>query len=616
MARVADTTTKQLQDLLEFLKRSRGFDFTGYKKTTVSRRIEKRMAAVGAASYAEYQDHLEVNPREFTELFNTILINVTSFFRDPAAWDYVSADVIPRLLDTLQPDQPLRVWSAGCASGEEAYTAAMVLAEGMGVEEFKTRVKIYATDLDDDALASARHGVYTNEMLKAVPEKLIDKYFEPNTRGLAFRPELRRAMIFGRNDLIADAPISRIDLLLCRNVLMYFTPEAQARVLERFNFALQPTGFLFLGKSEMLITHGELFSPHDLKWRVFRKVQRTGLRERLAFVVPGALDQTASAQVGVRAAAAALSPVAQLVVDRDGFLVDANRRARDLFNIVEGDIGKPFQDVPVSYRPADLRSLIEQAQEQQVPVRLSAVRYVETSGNERVLDIEVARVTTRDGDSLGTSVTFNDVTALARLEDDYQRSKRDLENAYEELQSTVEELETTNEELQSTNEELETTNEELQSTNEELETMNEELQSTNDELETMNSEVNSRAVEMDRLNLFFEGILGSLRVSVIVIDSANTIQVWNATSSDLWGLRPDEVEGHDLMSLDIGLPVKELQTVISRSFDGETGVIEERVEAMNRRGRRFSCNVRIVPLKTRSGDVYSSMLLVEPELED
>src|SRR3954453_9409348 len=611
MARVADTTAKQLQDLLEFLKRSRGFDFTGYKKTTVSRRIEKRMAAVGAASYAEYQDHLEVNPREFTELFNTILINVTSFFRDPAAWDYVSADVIPRLLDTLQPDQPLRVWSAGCASGEEAYTAAMVLAEGMGVEEFKTRVKIYATDRDDAALASARHGVYTNEMLKAVPEKLIDKYFEPNTRGLAFRPELRRAMIFGRNDLIADAPISRIDLLLCRNVLMYFTPEAQARVLERFNFALQPTGFLFLGKSEMLITHGELFSPHDLKWRVFRKVQRTGLRERLAFVVPGAIDQTASAQVGVRAAAAALSPVAQLVVDRDGFLVDANRRARDLFGIVEGDIGKPFQDVPVSYRPADLRSAIERSREERGPVQLQEVTTRESAG-DRVLDIEIQPVIARDGEELGTSITFNDVTALVRLREDYQRSKRELENAYEELQSTVEELETTNEELQPTNEELETTNEELQSTNEELETMNEELQSSNDELETMNNEVTSRATELDRANLFLEGILGSLGVSVVVIDRDYTVQLWNAMSDQLWGLRAEEAEGKNFMELDIGLPVQELSEPLARALGGPTEPIEERIDAINRRGQPITCLVRVMALRTRANDIYGARWLTPP----
>ena len=614
MAReTADSRTRDLQDLLDYLKRSRGFDFSAYKRTTVSRRIEKRMAVVNSPSFADYQDYLEVNPQEFTELFNTILINVTSFFRDQAAWEFLSQDVVPRLLESSPPDQAVRVWSAGCASGEEAYTVAMVLAEAMGDDAFKSRVKIYATDLDDDALAAARQGVYSNDAVKPVPPELLDKYFEPNARGIAFRPDLRRSIIFGRNDLIADAPISRIDLLLCRNVLMYFSPEAQGHILERFNFALNPAGFLFLGKSEMLIAHGELFSPHNLKWRVFRKVRRSDLPERLAFVVREA-EERVDHSGGVRAAAAALAPVAQIVIDRRGFLVDANRRARDLLGVAESDVGRPFQDSSLSYRMADLRSAVDRAYEQRLPIRLEGVRSSDHGQRERVLDIEVAPVVASNGEALGASISFNDVTAFALLSDEYERSKHELENAYEELQSTVEELETTNEELQSTNEELETTNEELQSTNEELETMNEELQSTNDELETMNTEVNARAIELDRLNLFFEGILGSLRVGVIVIDRAHRIQVWNAMSKDLWGLRADEVEGHDLMELDIGLPVKNLDDAIARAFGGAAATpIEERVEAINRRGRRFSCLVRVLPLSTRNSEVYAAMILATPE---
>src|SRR4051812_17811383 len=606
-----DSKTEQLQDLLDYLKRSRGFDFSVYKKTTLSRRIEKRMATAQVATFAEYQDYLEVNAREFTELFNTILINVTSFFRDPSAWERLTSDVIPRLLTEHPEYQPLRVWSAGCASGEEAYTVAMTLAEAMGDHAFNARVKIYATDLDDDALAAARHGVYSNDALKGVPSALVDKYFETNTRGFAFRPDLRRSIIFGRNDLIADAPISRIDLLLCRNVLMYFTPETQARILERFNFALNPTGFLFLGKSEMLIAHGELFSPYDLKWRIFRKVQRNNQRERLAFVAPEGIGDRFEERVDIRTAASTLSPVAQVVVDRRGFLVEANRRAREAFALTTNDIGRPFQDVPLSYRPADLRTAIDRAYEQRTPIRLEAVRWNE-GGVERALDIEVTPVTSADGELLGASLTFSDVTAFARLSDDYERSRRELENAYEELQSTVEELETTNEELQSTNEELETTNEELQSTNEELETMNEELQSTNDELETMNTQVNDRATELDRLNLFFEGILGSLRVSVIVIDPNHQIQVWNAMSDELWGLRRAEVEGQDLFQLDIGLPVTRLADAIMRSLNGSATPIEQSVDAMNRRGQQFECHVRVVPLRTRDGAVYASMILAAP----
>jgi two-component system, chemotaxis family, CheB/CheR fusion protein len=594
--------------LLTFLKNERGFDFTGYKRASLERRVRHRMDAVQVHSFEEYHDYLQVHPEEFTALFNTILINVTSFFRDAPAWGFLASDVIPGLLEEMTDGQSIRVWSAGCASGQEAYTAAMVLAEAIGADAFKARVKIYATDLDDDALVEARQGIYPTAGLKDVPAEMVEKYFEPSSRGMAFRPDLRRSIIFGRNDLMSDAPISRIDLLICRNVLMYFTPEAQGHILERFNFALNPTGYLFLGKSEMLVSHSELFSPHEVKWRIFRKVRRDNLRERLGFLAPDPFQENAEAVPGLQAGAAALSPVAQIVVDRGGRLVEVNKRARETFGLGDADIGRPFQDAPLSYRPADLRSAIDRVYTDNRSVQLEDVQWIDLNGGPRVLQIEIIPVLGAD-EALGATLSFTDVTALSKLSADYELSRRELETAYEELQSTVEELETTNEELQSTNEELETTNEELQSTNEELETMNEELQSTNDELETMNTEVTTRATELDRLNLFFEGILGALRVGVVVIDRDHKVQIWNAMSNDLWGLRADEVEDTDFMSLDIGLPVKQLEDAIARAFGGSSNAIEERVEAINRRGKQFECVVRVIPLQTRSGDIYASMIL-------
>ncbi len=271
----ANPDTKELVSLLEHLKESRGFDLSGYKRATLERRVRKRMDAVHAGSYSDYQDYLEVHPDEFKELFDALLINVTSFFRDRPAWDYLAETVLPNLLaDT--PERPLRVWSAGCASGEEAFTAAIVLAEAMGVDQFRSRVKVYATDIDEDALTTARHALYQREQLKGLPDGYLDRYFEENTHGYAFRADMRRSVIFGRNDLVQDAPISRIDLLVSRNTLMYFTPETQARILGHFNFSLRESGYLFLGKSEMLITHGELFTPYELKWRGVQEGARRG----------------------------------------------------------------------------------------------------------------------------------------------------------------------------------------------------------------------------------------------------------------------------------------------------------------------------------------------------
>src|SRR5919199_1219066 len=240
--------TREFEALLDYLKQNRGFDFTGYKRPSLSRRIEKRMQAVGIGSYAEYTDYLEAHPDEFTHLFNTILINVTTFYRDAVPWDYLGAEIVPRILAQREPSEAIRVWSAGCASGEEAYTLAIVLAESMGLDQFRERVKIYATDVDEEALDKARHGTYTAKELSPVPEPLRDKYFERAAdTGFVFRKDLRRCVIFGRNDLVQDAPISRIDLLVCRNTLMYFNGGTQAKVLRRFHFALAHGGVLFLG---------------------------------------------------------------------------------------------------------------------------------------------------------------------------------------------------------------------------------------------------------------------------------------------------------------------------------------------------------------------------------
>src|SRR5919197_995170 len=279
-----EAKTEAFDDLLEFLKLNRGFDFTGYKRSSLERRIRKRMQEIGVGTCSEYQDHLEVHPDGFRELFNTICINVTGFFRDKESWDYLVADILPPLIAAIPAREPGRVWCAGCASGEEAYTTAIVLAEALGLQRYAERVKIYATDVDDDALATARQGTYPRERLDEVSPELVERYFEENGGGLTFRKDLRRTVIFGRNDLVQDAPISRIDLLLCRNTLMYFNAEAQARIVRRLHFALDGGGVLVLGKSEMLITRSTLFAPIDLKRRIFRKVADGNPRERVHFL--------------------------------------------------------------------------------------------------------------------------------------------------------------------------------------------------------------------------------------------------------------------------------------------------------------------------------------------
>ena len=210
----------ELGGLLEFVKRSRRFDFSGYKRATLQRRIAKRLQETGCDDYAAYQDYLEVHPDEFIQFFDTLLINVTSFFRDSSAWQFVAEEIVPRIISGKAPGAPIRVWSAGCATGEEAYTIAMVLADALGGEQFRERVKIYGTDVDEAALTRARMAMYSPRDLESTSTRLVREYFEPIDGSYTFRKDLRRSVIFGRHDLVQDAPISRLDLLACRNTLM------------------------------------------------------------------------------------------------------------------------------------------------------------------------------------------------------------------------------------------------------------------------------------------------------------------------------------------------------------------------------------------------------------
>ena len=469
--------------LLEYVKRSRGFDFTGYKRASLRRRVDKEMAAVGVPTYADYVDHLEVYPDGFARLFNTVLINVTSFFRDAPVWEHLSSDVLPRILAAKPHGEPIRVWSAGCASGQEPYSLAIALAELLGMAAFRERVKIYATDVDEEALAHARGAAYTPRESESLPPDLREKYTEPEMGRAVIRKDLRRALIFGRHDLLQDAPISRIDLLLCRNTVMYFNSEVQSRILDRFHFALNDGGFLVLGKAEMPFAHGGLFGAGDLKKRVFVKIPREGLRDRVPLMPPSSPGGAApDPALRLRETAFNAAPVAQIVVDADGRLALANESARALFGLGPRDLGRPIQDLEVSYRPVELRSCIERASSERQPVSVKEAPWIGPRRRGGPGRARGARSWTT-AFSRGVSVSFTDVTRARQMSDELLEAGRELETAYEELQSTNEELETTNEELQSTNEELETTNEELQSTNEELETTNEELQSTNEELD-------------------------------------------------------------------------------------------------------------------------------------
>jgi two-component system CheB/CheR fusion protein len=616
---VVEDTVSQLNSdfeaVLLYLKESRGFDFTGYKRASLARRVRRRMSQVGIEGFSEYIDHLQVNADEFNALFNTILINVTSFFRDPESWEYLRTELVPVLQAERAPDHQVRIWSAGCASGEEAYTLAMVFAEAIGTERFSQRVKIYATDVDEDALAQARQAVYPESAIENVPPDMVETYFERHNGQYVFRKDLRRSVIFGRNDLVQDAPISRIDLLVCRNTLMYFNAETQSKILGRLHFALSPRGMLFLGKAEMLLSHTRIFDAFDLKRRVFRRAAVTpaGLGHFAAQALASERQSELGSIDNLREHAFSAGPVAQVVVTGEDVVALINQQAEIVFGLSNRDVGRPLRDLELSYRPVELRAYVEQAKVERRGIRIKDVEWQRGSGESTWLEIHANPLVDADNGLLGVSIVFHDVTSARALLDELAHTNRQLETAYEELQSTNEELETTNEELQSTVEELETTNEELQSTNEELETTNEELQSTNDELQAINDTLRERSVELDEVNDFLDAVLTSIRAGVVVVDTEMRVLAWNRAAEDLWGLRQDEAVGQHLLNLDIGLPVSELQPTLRTTLQDIDFEATRDLVAVNRRGRKITLRLHCAPLRTQAGTIQGGILLMEPQ---
>jgi two-component system CheB/CheR fusion protein len=556
-----------LDSILQNIRDSRNFDFRNYKRGTLLRRIQRRMQERNKHTTKEYAALLERDPGEVDALLNSMLIKVTSFFREPDLWRELSARTFPQVLAEKPPGEEIRIWSAGCATGEEAFTAAMVLAEAMGPSFGGQEIRIFGTDVDEQAIAYARKGVYTAQRVESVPKRFLSEWFVPEGDGYAVRKELRRSVVFGINNLVSDAPISRLDLLICRNVFIYLDVTLQKRILTRFHYALRRHGVLVLGKSELIPFAARIYEPIDIAHRIYRKDGGRDMavaQERLM----GLLQQESLARdVAQRNESGSidqfhrdvLQTVGEPVVATsvDGNVMLWNRAAAHLWNRPEREtVGKKLTALNLPGLSGEL--LIE---------KTAAVREgrsdIETSGgvighgNDGVhVSVEVSRMRDAGGHVSGLVYLVRDVTGIHALESELRKANEERQSAFqelqtnnEEMQSSNEELETTNEELQSANEELQTTNEELQSTNEELETTNEELQSTNAELDATNRELAHRTGEMNKLAFIQRTIIRSLSAAVIVLDEAGRITLWNLAAERILGVAEAEAMGQMLWTL-------------------------------------------------------------------
>jgi two-component system CheB/CheR fusion protein len=604
--------------LINLIGTTYNFDVREYKEGSLARRIRARMATVHLDSFDAYSRYLISHPGEHVELFNSILINVTTFFRDSEAWRFLADEIVPGIIQNAEETRSIRVWSAGCSSGEEAYSVTMLFAEALGERVHDFTVKVYGTDIDEDALTSARHGLYRTDQLRDVPDALVDRYFAREGVLYRFRRDFRRWCIFGSHNLTSAPPLSHMDMVVCRNVLIYFNAELQDRVLSRFHYALRDDGALFLGRSESLLARSRLFRPRNLKWRIFQRSPAVeplpiGTIDRVPAVTTaapaldeGGRDATVAAGTGARRAIEAL-PFAVMVIDMIDTVTVWNVTASQLFDVPPGQaLLRKFRDLDMSYRVEGLRSRIEDAKSRRETLKMPSVTFSRRNGELVTADIVI--VPLFDGARMtGALVVASDATEQARLRDQMTRVAEQHATAIEELQSTNEELETTNEELQSTNEELETTNEELQSTNEELETTVSELQAANNELSVVNVELEARTNELNRLAAVHRTFLDSLEGAIVAVDIQGVVTAWNLAAQRLWAARAGDVIGHPLARLPVGPLARIVNGAVERVIrDGRAEQLLD-VPFTPPDGQERRASIRVIPLRNDAGGITGAL---------
>lgn len=608
----------KLDELLHFLAEERDLDLRGYKPTTLERRIRKRMGQLSLADYDAYLEHIRAHLDETNELLDTILINVTEFFRDPAAWDVIAEDILPYLLKRLRTGDSFRAWVAGCSTGEEVYSLAILIAEYFGPRISEFDIKIYATDVDDDALNVARRGEYAPERLRRVRPEWRHKYFS-NVKIPRVNRDIRRMLIFGRSDLAQDAPISHVQIIVCRNVLIYFDSITQTHILNRLHYALDPGGILFLGKSESKLSNSTMFRPVDSRWRIFRKdhLQPGGDIPRLsAGRSNGAMasedgstkdHEVAKIKLYYGALLEVLEP-GVFALDANDILISDNKSALELWGLSGSKlVGQHIADSALGRQCPELVQKVEESHRNpDQPMKFECP--VKINNENRMLAITVRPVNGESGQRVGTLVYADDVSHREKL----QTTIEQLEATGEELQSANEELETTNEELQSTNEELETTNEELQSTNEELETTNEELQSLNEELENMNEELEFRTRELDSLNSRYAETLERMPWAVMVLDSEGRVQFWNSAAHKLFDLEARSVVGLELAQLPIDTNLRAALVRRSKAIGERNSPILLRNQHLNSGRSKMAFDVHLTQLN-RDGGKPSLLLMFAPQ---
>lgn len=572
----AAPATRGLGHILALLKSAIGHDFSQYKKSTIGRRIERRMAQHLIDDTEVYVRFLKEHPAELKTLFRELLINVTSFFRDPEAFEALKVEILPALLTGKPANYTLRIWVAGCATGEEAYSIAMILRELIDSTHPELKVQLYSTDLDDEAIATARAGLYPLNISQDVSPERLRRFFSQEEGGYRVKKEIREMVVFAVQSVIKDPPFTRLDLLSCRNLMIYLEPELQNRLIPAFHYALKPGGVLFLSPSESIGSHSELFEAIHRRWKYYRakptiastrSVLTSGLSWAADKGMPGTQDlglrvkEFDVGELAKRALLQSFTPAA-VVTDLQGNVLYVHGETGKFLRPAPGQPSHNVLEMAREGLQLELREALHRAAIQSLPTVNHGVN-VKTDGKIIPVDLSVRLLP-----DAGTSAPVLLVSFQERLEavSDAPATKRrgratasslriaelerELDYAKQSMKAMLEEQQASNEELKSINEELQSTNEELQSTNEELETSKEELQSVNEELVTVNTELQTKIEQMASMQDDMKNLLDNIRVGTIFLDRKLLIRRFTR----------EAIKVYRLLSTDLGRPLADIRS--------------------------------------------------------
>jgi two-component system CheB/CheR fusion protein len=606
-----------LSQILIILRMETGVDLAHYKPTTIRRRIGRRMALHRIPTYAAYLRFLNKNPAELQSLYQDLLIHVTGFFRDPGMFDALQHQVFPQLLQDRTRETPIRIWVPGCSTGEEAYSLGMALLEFLGGDAHRPFIQIFATDIDPAAIEQARRGVYPENIAADVSPERLERFFVPGEHRYQVSKALRELCVFSRQDVTRDPPFSKMDLISCRNVLIYMDSVLQKTVLPTLHFALNPRGFLVLGTSETIGPFAELFRLIDEKHKIYIKKSsvpraKLGLIKNPAGHPPRARSVAPSAsgfdaqKAADRVALAKFAPAGVLV--NDNLDVVQFRGHTGLY--LEPAPGTASLNLLKMARPGlvpELRAALNRARTSSVAIRKTGVQFKADGGvqgvNLEVIPIKAAPTSNEGyflvlfepanaGEPSKTAKGKNRKTkrsrATAPADEKLGQLQQELTMTKAYLESVIEQDERTNDELSAALEEIQSSNEELQSTNEELETAKEELQATNEELTTVNEELQNRNSELDIVNNDLGNLIASTDIPIVILGNDRRIRRITPAAEHVLGLIPADV-GRPLGDLNLHIAMRDWETVIQQVMDTLT-VREEEVQ--NREGRWYSLRLR------------------------